>query len=162
MKRTLFAALSAAVITTSLGSFSAQASAIEPNGTKTVEASVESTYVEIPNVRVIEEPIIMPMGLLLDQTVIFNGQGGAEFTYKAPASGTDKVRAYAKNSGKKTVNYKLTSPTGTDWYSGTISPGNYILTEHIFRAEQAGRWVMSFSTPDGSAGTVDVSFRDGL
>lgn len=163
MKRTLFVALSAAVLATSVGSFSAQASAAEATETPAVESSVENTYVEIPNVRVIEEPIFTPFALILNQSISFStGQGGAQFTYKAPASGSDQVRAYAKNTSKVSVTYKLISPTNTAWYSGTLAPGAYVTTEHIFRAEQAGVWQMTFSTVDGSAGSADVSFRDGL
>lgn len=117
---------------------------------------------EIPNVKVIEhEGDIGIFSVLLDQTVSFNGQGSADFTYKSDGE-DETVRVYVKNTSTKTVNYKLISPTGFVWVEWSLDGGEDVTTEHVFGPAQEGEWELEFDTDDGSRASVQIKVRDGL
>ncbi|MGE6577671.1 hypothetical protein ACQKFM_22485 [Paenibacillus xylanexedens] len=157
MKRVLLGAFLALVLMTLLTSCSYQDSTERSNEILTVESPIEHAYVEVPNVRVIESPIHMSSSNILDQTIVFTGQGSIFFEEKGIEG---KVLVYVKNIGKRALSYTLKSPTKTVWYSTTLAPGEEVTTENIFKLKQAGEWYMYFSTSDGSAGSVTVSAID--
>lgn len=158
--------LTAALLTASLGGVPSALAAEDTS--YSANPIVASSATEVPNVKVIQdgdEPNsgIGIFSLILSTTANFPlGQGSLNFDWKAPSSGTEKVRIYIKNNSGKAINYRLVSPTNFTWVDYTIDPGKSATFEHIFSSQSAGQWTMYFDNSDGSAISVEVNVRDGL
>ncbi|WP_155590961.1 hypothetical protein [Lysinibacillus cavernae] len=106
--------LTAALLTASIGGAS---SALAANSTSIPSISVtSSTVTEVPNVKFIDEDnnqnsiVITPYAVILETSASFpTGQGSLNFSYKAPASGTEKVQVFVQNNSAKTINVKMVS-----------------------------------------------------
>ncbi|ASR45425.1 hypothetical protein B4V02_01230 [Paenibacillus kribbensis] len=165
-KKIVSTVLSTALILTALPAF-ASSSPIKENSSEISSVySQDNTVKEVPNMKIVDglyDPgEITLFSLLLNTTYNFSsGQGTGSFAYKAGSS-REKVRVHVSNNKNVAVNYRLTSPTGTDWVSLTVKPGSSVTTEHYFDKNQAGTWILNFDTNDGSPVSVNVSVRDGL
>lgn len=91
---------------------------------------------------------------LLNQTVIFNGQGNASFKYN---SEIEDVRTFIQNTGPKAITYKLLDPSGNGWQSGILEPGKQYLSNYIWDNVQKGTWYWEINNSDGSVGSFKVS-----
>lgn len=108
--------------------------------------------------------VIRPMALLIDQETDFDGEGYAYFTY----SGTGDLRFYIKNTGKKTVYYKVQYPSGY-YLLGSSSSGNALdpgehfqSTFDVYDVHGPGSWgkyTVYVYNDDGSEGSFHVSAR---
>ncbi|WP_258298203.1 hypothetical protein [Paenibacillus peoriae] len=166
-KKIVSTVLSSALILTALPAFASSSTPIKENSSDISSAySQDNTVKEVPNMKIVDglyDPgEITLFSLLLNTTYNFSsGQGTGSFSYKA-ASSSERVRVHVSNNKKVPVNYRLTSPSGTNWASLTVKPGSSITTEHYFGKGEAGTWILNFDTDDGSPVSVNVSVRDGL
>lgn len=107
-----------------------------------------------------KESTLTPLALLIDQTVSFNGEGQAAWTYRSKGD----MRLYLRNESNKRIHYRVSSPwSDYGLISGTVEPGrvdNFTFPLYKVHEELSwGGYALYVYNDDGSAGSFYVSAR---
>lgn len=104
----------------------------------------------------IQSEVGTPSAQLIDQTVNFNGEGYASFTYRGSAN----LRFYLKNIGDQFIKWNLKAPDGSSFMNGSLKADEdmvWTFYNDDFDRIPEGTFTIYVNNSDGSEGKFEIS-----